>query len=136
MSNICLIGCVKTKRRARCMAKDMYISTLFKERYKYAQKMGKKIYIISAKYGLIAPNDKIEPYDMTLKGISSANRKKWAARVVAKLESIEHIGRGGGVMILAGKEYREWLERFYRVDYPFIGLGFGLQIKKMKEKTR
>ena len=39
-------------------------------------------------------------------------------------------------MILAGKEYREWLERFYRVDYPFIGLRFGLQLKKMKEKAR
>lgn len=78
------------------MARDMYISTLFKTRYKYAQKMGKKIYIISAKYGLIAPNNIIEPYDITLKDFSSAERKKWAARVVAKLEGIEHIGKGGG----------------------------------------
>lgn len=136
MSNICLIGCVKSKRRIRCKARDMYISTLFRARYRYAQKLGKKIYIISAKYGLLSPDDEIEPYDMTLKEMSSKQRRYWAAKVVAKLESIEHVGRGGEIIILAGKEYREWLERFYKVKYPFHNMSFGLQIQKMQEALK
>lgn len=96
MSNICLIGCVKMKRSKPCAAVDMYTSPLFKARLRYAQKRGMKCYIISAKYGLLDLQTVIAPYDMTLKDMNGAERKRWAMRVVQDLERREKIGRAGG----------------------------------------
>lgn len=95
MSNICLIGCVKTKRSKPCAAVDMYISPLFRLRLRYAQKLGIKCYIISAKYGLLEPQTIIAPYNTTLKDMTSHERKMWAMRVIQELERREKIGRGG-----------------------------------------
>lgn len=41
---IALIGCVKSKAKTKCMAKDMYISPLFKMSYKYAKTITDDIY--------------------------------------------------------------------------------------------
>lgn len=136
MSNICLIGCVKMKRKQRCTARDMYISPLFKARLKYALSLNKKCYIISAKYGLLALDDIIDPYDKTLNDMGKAERKAWAVGVIRKLDAKEGLGKGASVMVLAGDNYREWLARYYKVEYPFANISFGMQLKKLKEMTR
>ena len=135
MSNICLIGCVKMKRSKPCAAVDMYISPLFRLRLRYAQKLGMKCYIISAKYGLLEPQTIIAPYNATLKDMTSRERKMWAIRVIQELERREKIGRGGRVLVLAGKEYRQYLARFYRVSYPFGGMKFGQQLKQLNREV-
>lgn len=136
MSGICLIGCVKMKRKQRCAAKDMYISPLFKARLKYALSLGKKCYIISAKYGLLGLNDMIDPYDKTLNDMRKAERKAWTIGVIRSLNAAEGLGKGSPVMVLAGDKYREWLERYYKVSYPFPNMPFGMQLRKLKEMIR
>ncbi len=57
---IALISCVKTKRNAASKAKDLYISSLFKMNYTYAQRTCDKIFILSAKHGLLDENQIID----------------------------------------------------------------------------
>ncbi len=64
---IALISCVAKKQKNKSQAKDMYVSPLFRGAYRYAKSLGvDKIYILSAKYGLLEELDVVEPYNVTL----------------------------------------------------------------------
>lgn len=77
---IIFISCVKQKRNSPCRAKDMYISALFKKMYRYARSLNPdSLYILSAKYGVLSPNDVIEPYDVTLKKLGANQKKRMGA---------------------------------------------------------
>ena len=53
---VVLLSCVKSKRARRCRAGDMYISPLFQKMMAYAESLRpNRIFILSAKYGLLAP---------------------------------------------------------------------------------
>lgn len=75
---IAFISCVKTKQNK---AQDMYISDLFKKSLKYAKQHADKIYILSAKYGLLKLDEIIYPYEKTLNGLSEYEKKEWAYKV-------------------------------------------------------
>ena len=76
---IVFISCVKTKLPYEEMAKNLYCSNYFKTCYRYAQFLNPAhIYILSAKYGLLEPEDVICPYEMTLNNFSLEQKKEWA----------------------------------------------------------
>ncbi len=89
MAKIVLISCVSKKLSHRACAKDLYISPLFRFSLRYAQEKlsPNKIFILSAKYGLIQLNDEIDPYNVTLKKMSVRKIKDWASKVLQKLRS-------------------------------------------------
>lgn len=133
---ICFIGCVKKKRGTPCAARDMYISTLFKYRVRYAESKGWDWYIISARYGLLPPDQLIAPYNETLKTKSDSEIRNWSMRVCTAAESMGIVRRGDTVMMLAGEEYSRYLKRRYKVINPFEGMAFGKQIQRMMIDTQ
>ncbi|AKB52184.1 hypothetical protein MSBRW_2931 [Methanosarcina barkeri str. Wiesmoor] len=67
MAKIVLTSCVIKKLLYKAKAKELYISTFFKYNLKYAKSLNPdKIFVLSAKYGLVYLERKIEPYDKTL----------------------------------------------------------------------
>ena len=64
MSSI-VIACGSKKRNHPAPARDMYVGSLFKNARRAAESTGLPWYIMSAKYGILRPDDIIEPYDMT-----------------------------------------------------------------------
>jgi hypothetical protein len=74
----------------------MYQGTLFKKSVLYCKKLYPQadIYILSAKYGLISFDTKIEPYELNLCQLSEENRIRWYAEIQQALEnnniSLEH----------------------------------------------
>ena len=71
-----LISCTKKKKLSPCQAQELYSdSTLFSYVLDYCRKHYDKIYILSAKYGLVELNQKIKPYDLTLKTMKKVNGK-------------------------------------------------------------
>ena len=83
---IALISCVAKKRDVPSTAKAMYVSPLFKGAYRYAKKIkADRIFILSAKYGLLEEDDSIEPYNETLNTKPVAEVKMWAERVLTLL---------------------------------------------------
>ena len=76
MSKVILISCVSLKRNVKCEAQYLYISPLFVKSLQYAKLQNPdKIFILSAKYGLVKCDDIIEPYNVTLKNFSKKESK-------------------------------------------------------------
>lgn len=106
---IVLISCTSKKLKYKTNAKDLYISPSFKSDLKHANSLKPdKIFILSAKHGLLKLNDQIKPYDKTLNNLSKSERQKWAKEVLIKLKKEIDINNDK-VIFLAGDSYREFL---------------------------
>lgn len=127
MIDYVFIACVKTKRSSRCKAKDMYISPLFKKAYQYALKFvsDDKIYILSAKYGLIHSSQMIEPYEKTLNAERDKERRIWAYNVIQQMKE-KVIPLDAQIMLLGGANYTKYLSLVLKnASCPLKGLSMG-----------
>lgn len=66
--DVILIGCTKAKRSEPAAARDLYdLSDLFRRRRQYAEAAGVPWAVLSARHGVIDPDQVIEPYDFTIR---------------------------------------------------------------------
>ena len=130
---IVCISCVKSKRSYTCVAKDMYISTLFRNMLQYAEKLKpQKIFILSAKYGLLETGDVISPYEKTLNSMRVSERRAWGEEVLSKLRQKTDLQKDKFIF-LAGARYREeLLPHIKHYEVPMEGLPFGRQLQWLK----
>lgn len=130
---IVLLSCVKSKRAQRCRAGDMYTSALFRKTLAYAESLKPaRIFIISAKYGLLDPEDLVEPYELTLNRMKAAERAAWAKGVLVALRRNCDLDADRFVF-LAGERYREnLLPHIKDAIVPMEGLKFGKQLQWLK----
>jgi len=133
MKRIVLISCVSKKLPYKSKVKDLYISTLFKLNYRYAQSLKPdKIFILSAKYGLLNPEEEIEPYNETLNTKSSSEIQQWANKVILDLEKQTDINNDEFIF-LAGNNYRKFLIPYIKnFEIPLKGLTIGKQLSFLK----
>ena len=83
-----LISCTKAKQTYLCKAREMYsASDLFRKAYKYCTANYTRVAILSAKYGLLLPNDIIDPYNLTLNEMSTEEVKAWSEKVFRQMTS-------------------------------------------------
>ena len=131
---IVLISCVSKKLSHRAKVKDLYISTLFKLNLKYAEKLEPdKIFVLSAKYGLLPLDQEIEPYEQTLNNMRSNEVKEWANRVLAQIKGVCSIDETE-FTFLAGEKYRKYLvPHMKNVQIPLKGLPIGKQLQRLKK---
>lgn len=130
---IALIGCVKQKRDTACSAQEMYISPLFKKSYAYALRHAQKIYILSAKHGLLSPQKIISPYNETLNSKTEHEKKIWAAKVYAQMQQAG-IHPDDKILFLCGENYCKYLRCIYQNSIePLRGLPMGKRLKWLKE---
>jgi hypothetical protein len=105
-----LISCTKKKQNHRCKASEMYsASDLFRKAYAYCTKKYDNVAILSAKYGLLFPDEEIEPYNVTLNNMSVDQVKKWADKTFQQLLIKIDLHGFGAVYFHAGKRYRQYL---------------------------
>ena len=133
---IVLISCVKEKRPYKSKAKNLYISTLFRLNLRYAKSLNPdKIFILSAKHELVDLEEELEPYDLSLSMLSIKERETWANNVIKKLGEKSDLKKDEFIF-LAGLKYRkDLLPYISNYKIPLEGLGFGKQLKYLKEKT-
>lgn len=137
MAQIGLVACVGEKKRKATFAHDLYTSPLFVKSKAYVELSCDNWFILSAKYGLVNPNDVIEPYDETLNAKTLAERKDWANKVLHQLLGI--LKKEDTITILAGNKYREFIEielkKYVSSIYiPLQGLGIGKQMQWLSKK--
>ena len=106
MANIALISCVKKKGDKKMKARCLYTSNFFVKSLLYAEKILKadKIFILSAKHGLLTLDEEIEPYEETLNDKNRDEQRKWAKFVYEKIEK-SCDAKNDMFNILAGKKY-------------------------------
>lgn len=127
---IALIACAKQKQDAPCRAAELYApSTLFSLSYAYARTLTDRIYILSAKHGLVPEDTVIAPYDETLNDMSVDARKAWSEKVLAQLGQVCDPQRDQFI-ILAGRNYYEYLlPGLANVTLPLGNLPLGKRIE-------
>lgn len=129
MTTIGLVGCAAAKLRRPAPARDLYVSQLFKKAAAYAEANTDRWFVLSAKYGLVAADDVIEPYDAKLGTKTGPPIWDWAQDVAAQLRVALLDVESPELLVLAGEQYRTCL-RF--VDYParvpMQGMGIGQQL--------
>ena len=137
MQRIVLLSCVSKKLDTKSRARDLYVSPLFRYALKYAESLDTdKIFILSAKYGLVGLDEEIEPYELTLNGMKSIEKKVWADNVLKQLASESDLDNDEFVF-LAGENYRKYMvPHIKNYNVPMQGLGIGKQLKFLKDKTR
>jgi len=132
---IALVSCVSKKQLGIHKAEELYISDWFIKAKKYIKQNYNEWYILSAKHGLIKPNDLIETYNEYLPKMTLEYRKQWAVNVFNKLKEIDNVTE---IHIYAGKQYRKYLIALlsdFKVSVPLKNLGIGKQLKWLKENT-
>ncbi|WP_433799780.1 DUF6884 domain-containing protein [Actinomycetospora sp. CA-084318] len=133
-ADILLIACVKTKRDVPAAAKDLYVSPLFAKERAYAESRPIPWFILSAEYGLVAPDEWLEPYERYLPDMSSSARTSWGASVVERLEELAGPLDAAAVEIHAGRAYIDALRLPLRragaqLSDPLVGLRQGERLR-------
>ena len=104
---VALIPCTSRKKAYKCPARDLYSeSPRFQLAYALAKLVADKIFILSAKYGLVLEDTIIEPYNETLKGKSVLERRAWGEKVLNELRKVSDL-ESDEFIVLAGKVYHE-----------------------------
>lgn len=137
MSKIILISCVSKKLGTKSKAQDLYISPLFKKNFAYAKSLNPhKIFILSAKYGLVNLNQRIEPYNKTLNEMKNSEIKEWANLILTQMKEIFNLDEDEFIF-LAGNNYRKFLIKHIKnYKVPMEGLGIGKQLQWLSNKIK
>ena len=138
-ADLCLVSCVAKKLSRSVPAKDLYTSDLFRKMRTLVEIQGWPWFILSAKYGLVDPEQVIAPYEKTLNTMGVAERRDWAERCLGALEP--HLAGVQSVVFLAGAKYREvlvpvLLDRGIEVRVPMARLPIGKQLAWLDRAIR
>ncbi|MDO8789920.1 MAG: hypothetical protein Q7J42_17730 [Sulfuritalea sp.] len=136
MKTIVLISCVSKKLAHAARARDIYVSPLFRLNLAYAESLKPDaIYVLSAKHGLLALEDQIEPYELTLNTMGIGQIRAWASGVVSQLAAVADLKRDRFVF-LAGDKYRKFLvPHMVHSEVPMQGLTIGRQLQFLSQRT-
>lgn len=137
MAKVILISCVSKKLHHKSKAQDLYISPLFQKNMQYAKSLNSdKIFILSAKYGLLRLNEEIDPYEKTLNKMRSKEIKGWANSVLNQLKKSTDLEKDEFIF-LAGNNYRKFLLpnlKHYKI--PMQGLSIGKQLQWLSKRIK
>jgi len=143
-ARIALVGCGKSKLDRAAPARELYTGPLFRSALSYALEPDRfdSVYILSAKYGLLYLDEKIEPYDLALAQRDRAARVKWGRLVAASLDAL-HYRCPLDITCLAGRPYVDallWMGEGYFFEHrwslsaPLSGLGRGQRLAWFKQR--
>lgn len=128
---IYLIACSSTKLQTPAKACDLYQGQAFKFSRQLAEKTGSDYFILSARYGLLDPNEVIAPYDEYLAKMPKAQRTTWAINTARQIKAKGL--QGQAVTFLAGSLYTEPLAQlFTHAMRPLANMGIGQQLNYLK----
>jgi hypothetical protein len=102
-----LIGCGKEKLSHPAPASDLYTGQFFKLCKQWISKPGRvgEWGILSAKHGLVLPDQELEPYELSLNSVTPDELLGWYNMVRDQL--LKQWGREVIYMVLAGSRYRQ-----------------------------
>jgi len=128
---VTLIQCTNSKRDSKARARDLYDeSSYFRKMRAWALARGNPWYILSAKHGLVAPDDHVDPYDE--RGLSESQ-----AEAIAETLADRGVRT---VDVTAGRDYTDHLvpaleRRGIDVLNHFAGQGIGERQQSLQSAT-
>ena len=113
----------------------LYVAWFLKTR-DLVEASGERWFVLSSRFGPVAPDTEIDTYDFTLNNLGVADRRAWAAKVLTQLTP--HLTGVRRVVMFAGERYREFLvgpirRRGISVEVPMANLRRGEQLAWLLE---
>lgn len=132
---VALVSCSKLKGPREAPARELYRSPLFRVSLAWAEATHENVRIVSALYYMVRPDQRIEPYDRTLRMMKPGERCAWGQRAIERLAA-EFPGQALALSLLAGDYYRSALEgpalaRGWKVESPLGNANIGRRIRKL-----
>ena len=140
---VILVSCVAKKadipEGTLLPAKELYVSPLFQKAYAYAESLTPDhIFILSAKHGLLEPDELICKYNESLYSKNSKERLKWSDNVLQSLRNKGIDLQNDEVTFLAGKVYckhligKDKIENYSIAYKGLSGIGYILSFLNSK----
>jgi len=127
-----LVACCGPKLSGEHPAGEIYQSDLFLKSREWAEREGNEWAILSAKYGVLKPDEIISSYDVTLNEMPVEKRRLWQEMVKSQLSQY----KSDKIIFLAGNRYCEWVDESWNTERPMEGLGIGQQLAWLKEQNQ
>lgn len=143
MKRLAFVGCSMVKNAAAQRAADLYASQLFAARVRYCESNGLTWFVLSARFGLVVPFQKLPYYDQTMEQKTPMERAAWhlgVARQLLELLEDNDSPRQISIEIHAGSAYCSPLAEVlravgFRVQTPVAGLAIGRQLSFYAAET-
>ena len=135
---IALVSCSKLKQSYSCLAEEMYSkSSLFKKATSFVKNNYTRWFILSAKYGLLQPEDIIDPYNISLNKFEKNELILWSDSVFIKILDLYPTE----IDFYAGNNYRKYLipklqDKGIVCSVPLTGMGIGEQLRFYNEQWK
>ncbi len=136
---LAIISCSKSKLAGPQRVRELYTGDTFKLAVKAAEVLAERWVVISARHGVLHPEDIIESYDESVMTKSRRQREQWGQHVSRQLKLCMPTLQGSQVLSFVSALYQEFLDlsgvgaSFF---CPLQGLAIGLQKKRLKELAR
>lgn len=132
MAKIVLLSCTKSKLDKPSQAQDLYsASPMFRKTLEYGKSLQPdKMFILSAKHHLVPLTKVLEPYDKTLKEMSSEEKKMWADEVIKQMKNQDLNLEKDQFIFLTGSEYMKPLISYItNTESPMDGKRMGERLQ-------
>ncbi len=106
LKTLIILACSQKKGQKPVAARDLYLGSLFKLGRKFAEVHHFDYVIISAKYGLLSPEQVIAPYDQRIANMGDVRRIR--EMVLAPLGEL--FSQYEKIIVIGGNLYRKVLE--------------------------
>lgn len=152
-----IVSCGSRKADEKCPAQDLYTSTHFQLKRRWAELYCDGWLILSAEHGIVRPRKNLEPYDTSTRDLDEDELEAWVADVKQNLwyrthsyegtpsgnemawdELPENFEPNFEIVLLAGAAYADPLEDFFENDLPvpvyrpLEGMRIGVQNQWLK----
>lgn len=133
-----ITSCSKKKDQSvgKMKSAERYCGQLFNLTQKFANKKNYDLLIISAKYGLLKPDDPIENYDIRFQNQKEAIQLR--PKVIPQLKEILKEENYERIIIIMGKLYRKVIEDLVDKRFVFLESKNGIfdYLKKMSQLNK
>lgn len=134
--SVAIIPCTSQKSDVAGPAREVWTGAHFQLGLAYAEIYCDFTYVMSFKYGLITPDQKIQPYDLHIKNASIRERLEWWLKL---REHVAEVAKANPrvVLVFTGdwerdRFVREWVRNGIReVVLPWQGLGLGQRMQRV-----
>ena len=128
------IGCGRLKRKGRCKARDLYTGVYFRTCLAFARSLEEddRIFVLSAKYGVVALDQMVESYDLKLSDLSREELLKWKRRVLQFVR--REAEKGFSIEFVCGRVYSDGLPG--KNLLPKVGIGKQMRFMRQQMKPR
>ena len=134
---VAIIGCSKTKRPGRRKVRYLYCSARFKQSLAYALKEYDRVYVASAKHGLLGLDQTVQSYDLSLDTLTERGQRRWALKVALQIR--KNIPADAKLDFYCSKKYRDPLAGMLEgreVAAPLAHLGRSQQMTWYKKHLK